>query len=74
MKEFFGQPQGVALGDMAGVMDGAVAGVVDGANLGKEAGFEVVFEGGLVDECAQFVFVGELQVGVVGVEPVDQLL
>ena len=73
MKEFLDEAEGVFFGDAGGVVDGDVAHLVDGADFGEESRFQVVLEGLLVDQSAKIIIVGELQVGVIGIEPVNSL-
>jgi hypothetical protein len=55
-------------------MNGHVAHFLDGTQFGKDVGAEVVLKGLFVNEGAEVVVVvGELQVGIVGVEPVNGL-
>ena len=61
-------------------MNGNVARFVDVADFVEQAGrVEIVFEGLLVDESSQGVVVriigvGKLEVGIVGIKPVDSLV
>ena len=77
MKEFFEEAEGVSFADFVGFMGGEVTEFVDDLDFWEEARGEVVFEGLFVDECAEGVVfgvvVGEAEIGVVVVEPVDGL-
>ncbi len=54
-------------------MDGNVPHFLDGAKFGEEVGAEVLLKGLFVEEGVEAIVVGELEVGIVGVEPVDGL-
>ncbi len=54
-------------------MDGHVSHFLDGAQFGEKVGAEVVLKGLLVDKGVEFIVVGELEVGIVGIEPVNGL-
>ena len=71
MKEFFDEVEGIAGTDWRRAMDGDISHLLDGAKFGEKIGAEVVLKGLFVDQCAEFIVVGELEVGVVGIEPVN---
>ena len=74
VKEFLNKMEGIFFRDAGGVVDGDVAHLVDSANFGEESWFKVVLEGLLVNEGSEAIVVGELKVGVIGIEPVNSLL
>ena len=71
MEEFFEGVEGIAAADRFIAVDGQVADFLDGEDLGEEAGFQVLPEGRFVDQGGQVVGVGLLEVGVIGIEPLD---
>jgi hypothetical protein len=73
VKQFLDEVEGIPLGDGGGVVDGDVPHLVDGADFGKQSRFQVVLERLLVDEGSKRIIVGEFEVGVVRVEPVNGL-
>ena len=74
VKQFLDEAESVLFGDVGRVVDGDVPHLVNGANLWEESRLQIVLKGLLVDEGSEAIVVGELEVGVISVEPVNGLL
>ena len=74
VEEFAGRGEGVELPHWAVAVHGEVAEFFDDPDLGEDRWTDGVAEGGLVDEGAEVILIGELKGGVVLVEPVDRQL
>ena len=71
MEEFFQGVERIVAADWFIAVDGQVADFLYSEDLGEEAGFQVFPEGRFVDQGGKVFGVGLLEVGIVGIEPLD---